>query len=422
MSNKGSSSFLSTTLALLFSLSLLSALVYIYSTDWLMDRKIFWTLVVSTGFFAGSTFFLVVNRGDSLDKETNKLIVQQALFSELYQNSPVPYIRTNRQGEVIGANAAAVHLYGRELNEFVGQDLFSLVYSGDDDVDRIERVFRLALSGNFINDKEMIFRRPDGVEHWVLLSAFPYAHKTEMLVTLVDITKQKAVDAAKTEFVSLASHQLRTPISAMKWNLDLLSLDKVGSLNDKQKVYVDKLKNSVGKMTVMIKDFLDASQLEMGTFASTISEVSLTEFITGQLEEFDARIASKRLVVDTRFPESETVIETDSHLLRMTVNNLISNAVKYTPSDGTIVVGYVAGASAVSITVRDSGVGIPLGEQERLFSKFYRASNVAKTSAEGTGIGLYIVKQAVEMMRGSITLESEENRGAEFVVTLPLRQ
>lgn len=420
MNLRVSSSFIQTTQLLVFLLILGTGLVFIYFSGFGHETKLILAASLVAFLFFISTLFLWYKRNDFSDVNIADMQEDQALFAELYQNSPVPYLRTEKKGEIIDVNAAAVRLYGETAERLVGKNAFSSIFAEGEQQAHVERIQQLVSNGTFVNAQEAQLKRADGKIRWVMISAFPYAHNSEILLTIVDITKQKNIDTAKTEFVSLASHQLRTPLSAIKWNLELLGSPKMGELNDKQKMYVEKLSRNAERMTLLIKDFLDASQLEMGTFSTTISNVPLTDFIEQQLEEFEARITNKKLTIQKNFPQNETTIETDSHLLRMSVSNLISNAVKYTPDEGTVIVGYTESAGSVTISVRDTGYGIPVSDQEKLFSKFYRASNVKTTTIEGTGIGLYIVKQAIEMMKGTIAYRTQEKVGTEFVITLPI--
>lgn len=412
---------LSFFLVFLYVSILLMVIYFILVSDHEQSYKNFLMVSVIAGTFFLSTLYLLVSLSSRKKESINvDLARDKSLFAELYENSPVPYLRTNTKGEIVHANLAAARLMEQSYETLERADIFSAIRGEGESAGHVSRLLRLINSGTFVNDQEAILTLLSGKEKWVMLSAFPYANKTEVLLAMVDITKQKTIDTAKSEFVSLASHQLRTPISSIKWNLELLSSPKLGSLNEKQVEYVNKINRSAERMSLLIKDFLDASQLEMGTFSTTITKFDLSEFIVGLLEEFEARVAKKGLIIKQSFPELPVMIETDAHLLRMSLNNLISNAVKYTPDGREIQLSYMISDQAVHITVRDTGMGVPEAEQEKLFSKFFRANNVKASTIEGTGIGLYIVKQAIDMMGGSLQFRSKEGVGTEFVVSIPL--
>lgn len=338
------------------------------------------------------------------------------MFHELYQNSPVPYTRINTSGKIVSANHAFVRYFQTIDEKLVGKKLPHLLQATDETQEQL--LFTKILRGQFVSDIEVTLQDTTGTEHTALLSSFPYGHSGEQLVTLFDITKQKQVDVAKSEFVSLASHQLRTPISAMKWNLELFETDQ-SNLSEKQQDWLTKIKRNAEKMKVIINDFLDASQLEMGTFATEAGEIEVTAFLDNIYEEFRLRIANKQQTLDTPYPKDTVTIYTDEHLLHNIISNLVSNAVKYTPDGGTVQVFYRLSESEISFVIKDSGLGIPKSEQAQLFSKFFRASNAKATVSEGTGLGLYVVKQAVEKLGGAITLDSAEGSGTTFIVTIP---
>jgi PAS domain S-box-containing protein len=343
----------------------------------------------------------------------------ESLFSDLYQNSPVAYFRTDARGNILHGNAAALRLCGMTTETLVLTNLFTFTRELEEGVQKSLTLEQRIRAGQFVNEVEATLSL-GGQLRYVLVSAFPYSHHRERLVTLIDITAQKAVDIAKTEFVSLASHQLRTPISAVLWNLELLA----GLLKDapkEQVAYVEKVRRSTEKMNELINDFLDATKLEMGTFATKLAPVALNTFLAQVLESFDMPIAAKSIQLSVAPLSSDVVIETDAALLTIITSNLISNAVKYTPEHGSVLVALSMVPGGVAFRVRDTGIGIPADDQPHLFSKLYRASNTKTSPTEGTGLGLYVVKQAVELLQGSITFASTEGVGTEFLVTLPAR-
>ena len=254
------------------------------------------------------------------------------------------------------------------------------------------------------------------------MSIFPYGDfgkRKNGLLTLVDVTKQKQIDKAKTEFVALASHQLRTPISAIKWNIELLASQRIGTLTEKQYEYAEKIERVVGTMDALVGDFLNVSQLELGTFAPEPKDIELSAFLEEVLGQNAPRIEKKGIVVERNYVPSTIVMKTDERLLRMIMSNLVSNALKYTPPNGRVMIGMNESDTFVTLSVEDSGIGIPKEDQESLFTKFYRASNVRTSMPEGTGLGLYIAHLAAGILGGTLVLQSEEGVGSTFTVTLP---
>lgn len=385
-------------------------------------RALVYVSILCVFFFGLCIYIYTLRSSDSLlvaAAVNEELAASNDLFLELYRNSPVPYLRIKRNGNIISVNNAALRLFKVVQGQLDGQNIFQFL-GFESDV-RTSLIPTEVSRGLFINDEEVFLKDTNQTTHWALLSAFPYGKQNERLMTLFDITKQKEVDVAKSEFVSLASHQLRTPISAMKWNLELLGSDSMGPLNEKQRSYLGKIERNAEKMHVLIQDFLDASQLEMGTFATEAVAIEVTSFLETIYEEFEERVNRKSITLNKHYDTTALSIHTDEHLLHNVISNLVSNAVKYTPESGTVTVQVTVDSTNITFTIQDTGMGIPKNEQEKLFSKFFRASNARSEVTEGTGLGLYIVSQAVEKLGGNITVASDIGAGTTFTVTVPRR-
>ncbi|MDC1205409.1 PAS domain-containing sensor histidine kinase [Candidatus Pacebacteria bacterium] len=387
----------------------------------------FFLVVLIVGILLVCSIFLLTTisarAAEIANSRTANLLETQKLFVELYRNSPVPYVLIDHTGRVTYPNHAAVHLFGLVEDTFEGKNIFEMFEVLDDtDGMKTALVSSLFHQGVFVDGKDVLITRIDGTTRFGLLSIFSYgdfASKKKGLMTIVDITKQKEIEKAKTEFVSLASHQLRTPVSSMKWNLELMTSAQFGAFNEKQQEYAKKIGNSLSKMNALIDDFLNASQLELGTKAITYEKIELASFMDSICEEFVGRINGKKLQFIRRYDERVVSVEADRALLHMVVSNLVSNATKYTPESGEVILQYMAGSESITVSVIDTGVGIPLEDQEKLFTKFFRAQNVRKNVTEGTGLGLYIVKLAVLKLGGTISVRSKENEGTAFDVVLP---
>jgi signal transduction histidine kinase len=274
-----------------------------------------------------------------------------------------------------------------------------------------------------VSDETVRVKRPNGTEAWALLSLFHFVSIKEHLglLTLVDISKQKQVENAKSEFVSLASHQLRTPIAGIKWSAELLQMDNPQNLTDRQRKYIDRLLLAAHRMALLVDDFLRVSRFELGTFQPEYVEVNLTDLIKDIILEHTERIQQKNLDIKTFFDGDIESIISDTNLLRMIITNLFSNAVKYTREGGTVHIGFGRKNDDLLISVADNGMGIPMEDQERVFGKLFRAGNAVRQVPDGTGLGLYIVKEAVSVLGGNISFTSVENISTTFEVVLPLQ-
>lgn len=353
----------------------------------------------------------------------NDSLMSRALYLELYRKSPVPYLVIDQEGVVESANMAAARLLGISQTKITGIHIFEALKS--EKIEHLDFLRERFKSGVPFSDEKVEVLREDNKETWAIMSLFPIVNVPGLpvgLLTLVDITKQKKIEDAKTQFVSLASHQLRTPIAGMKWSAELLQMDGAKSLTERQQKYVNRLLLSVHRMAVLVDDFLRVSRFELGTFVPEFSLFPVNELFDDVLLEQAARVEQKELVVKTFYDESVAVMGSDKNLVRMIVTNIFSNAVKYTREKGTIHIGYKKHNDVLEISIVDNGIGIPVGDQEKIFTKLFRAENATRDVPDGTGLGLYIVKEAVEVLKGKITFTSGQNVGTTFTVILPLEE
>lgn len=340
------------------------------------------------------------------------------LFTSLYDRSPVAYLTIRKDGTIIESNGAAIKLFHSDVESLLQTNFFSYIQATDD---MDQTVFMGKISaGLTINDEELSLETLTGETIWVLLSVFEYRSDGQRIVSLVDVTAQKNIDLAKSEFVALATHQLRTPIAAIRWNVELLEKNIGDSKTEAQTKYLKKIENNVLRMISLINDFLSVSKLEMGTYAGAEEVINISEFFQTITDEFAEKITEKQLVLSRKDNPSSLSIKIDRRLFHITVSNLISNAVKYAQMGGALEWTSELKGQTLEINIADSGIGIPEEELPKLFTKFYRASNAQAHQTKGTGLGLYIVKQSVEQMGGSITVTSAENKGARFIITLPV--
>lgn len=386
--------------------------------DWSLSEKTIilgWQLVVAIILW---TFGLVSNIGQTKSlAHAAELAASQKKFALLFERSPVPYIILDRYGKITLLNLAALRFFGATANDLINLSFIDQLIIPDENQEAV--LLGKFESGKVISEEEVMIKNLSGAERWVDLSIFVYGSKDERLISLIDITDKKRMDTAKSEFVALASHQLRTPIAAARWNVELLKTYSQ-TYDEKQVTYLEKIERNVIKMVNLIDDFLSVSKLETGTFATDVEEINLASFFDSVLDEFQQTIEQKKIKIEREYESESLVIKADQRLFHISTSNLVSNAVKYCKEGGTVYVAFKVEGQYVVITVADSGIGVPVNELPNLFNKFFRASNAKLHKTEGTGLGLYIVKQSVEQMGGTIVVDSEENVGTEFMIKLKL--
>jgi PAS domain S-box-containing protein len=249
-----------------------------------------------------------------------------------------------------------------------------------------------------------------------------------VVIIFRDVSKERQIDQAKTEFVSLASHQLRTPLSAINWFTELLLKGSAGKINAKQKDFLNEVYSSSKRMVDLINSLLNVSRLELGTFVVEPEPTDLQLMVKSVINEMQPSIIKKKMKVEENCNKLEK-ISVDPKLTRIIFQNLISNAIKYTNDGGRVSIvikdeidqklknKYPGGV--ILISVADNGLGIPKKDQPKIFSKLFRADNIKVKDVDGTGLGLYIIKSIVGHFGGEIWFESEEDRGTTFWLRLP---
>lgn len=229
------------------------------------------------------------------------------------------------------------------------------------------------------------------------------------------------LDRAKSEFTSLAAHQLRTPLSGIKWSLSVLLNNSMGELNPEQHLYLMKTYESNERMITLVNDLLQAVRLESGTMKFQFVSTQLGSLIENVLLELQPLAELKHVRLEYT-PHDAPPVSIDAESIRVVLQNLIENALKYTPAGGFARVNVTHANNVVTLSVADNGMGIPKEEQSKVFERFFRASNAVRVETEGTGLGLYIAYAIVHKHNGSIRFTSEVNKGTTFSVTFPVQK
>lgn len=243
------------------------------------------------------------------------------------------------------------------------------------------------------------------------------------LKVLHDVSREQLVSRIKTEFVSIAAHQLRTPLSALKWTLKLLIDGDAGTVNSEQQNFLLKGYETNERMIKLVNDLLNAARIEEGKFGFEFKELNFETVVENNYR--DALAFAKSKSVDLRFDKKAEYlprIYADDEKINLVITNLLENAIKYTPSGGRVTIELDRHDDFAVVNVIDTGVGIPKAEQSRVFSKFFRASNVMRMETDGTGLGLFIIYNIAKKHGGDLYFNSTEGKGSVFTLTLPLKK
>lgn len=233
------------------------------------------------------------------------------------------------------------------------------------------------------------------------------------------LEKEKELNELKSRFVSMASHEFRTPLGGIMTSVSLISKYLTPEIEVKCGKHVQNIKKSVRNLTNILNDFLSLDKLEQGKISSSPIRFNLNQFIDDSVEEL-LEMSGKGHVIEITHKEPEVSIFQDREMIRSVLVNLISNAMKYSPEGTTIFIRTDCKDHLVTLEIQDQGMGIPASDQKHLFERFFRAKNV--TNLQGTGLGLNIVKRYLDLMEGSISFISHENQGTTFRVTLPVEK
>ena len=226
--------------------------------------------------------------------------------------------------------------------------------------------------------------------------------------------KLKKLDETKDEFISMASHQLRTPLTSVKGYLSMVLEGDVGKLNKQQEELLKQSFLSSQRMVNLISDLLNLSRLNTGKFVIDASSVDLREVVEQELMQLREVAKSRDITLDYTRPEQFPVLQIDENKIHQVVMNFIDNSIYYTPNGGTVTVSLTETPNAVEYRVKDNGIGVPREVQRHLFTKFYRAENAKRARPDGTGLGLFMAKKVIVAQGGSIIFESEEGKGSTF--------
>lgn len=237
-----------------------------------------------------------------------------------------------------------------------------------------------------------------------------------------EIKRTKEIDRMKSEFISVAAHQLRTPLSAVKWTMKMLIDGDIGILNAEQKTFLMQGYISNERIINLVNDLLNVARIEEGRFGYEFILINIEDLIESVARDYIHKIEEKRIMFTYNKSglANPPNIKIDPSKVKMVIQNLLDNAVKYTSEGGKVTITVKFGKMEAELVIEDTGMGIPKEHQERLFTKFFRSNNAVKAQTEGTGLGLFIAKNIIEKHNGKIWFVSEEGKGTTFHVTIPL--
>lgn len=407
-------------------------------------------------------------------------MLDQAHMTSLFENATEGIILTNGAGEIIMVNPAIERMFGYTRNELKGQPIEVLIpdkYKPHHH--QLRDGFYHKPSNRVMGQgRDLNGRKKDGTDMPVEVSLSHYRRDGELFVIafLVDITQRKEIELSmlkqkaelekitdkirqlnadlevkveertlilkealqkleesqqelsealdkerqlneiKSRFVSMASHEFRTPLTTVLSSASLLSKYTTAADQEKREKHIQRIKNSVNNLNDILEDFLSLGKLNEGRVDKKVEKLNLKEILSDTLEEMKAMLKKgQHFELDC---DGNCDALTDKKLFRNILINLVSNAIKFSDEGKTIIITGKAEGDKATVSVADQGIGISKEDQEHLFSSFFRAANA--TNIQGTGLGLHIVKRYVDLLEGEVILQSELNKGTTVTFTIPV--
>jgi len=338
---------------------------------------------------------------------------------------------------IVMANKTAESLLEIPAGKMIGRDTKKIVsiLKGEQEIPDDERpeakTFKTGETIIIRLEDNYYLKLPSGKKFPVEIISAPLRGDgiTAAVVIFQDISKEKSLDEAKNSFISIASHQLRTPLTSIRWYAEMLGSEDAGPLNENQKNFVSRVYGSALKLNEVINLLLSLARIESGKTGREISKIDLIAFTDDITKELEPQFKQKNISVALVPPtEKLAEIKYDVSMLRQIVTNLLSNSIRYTENNGKIEIKIEKREDKIIYSVKDDGIGIPADQQGKIFQKFFRADNTSTAVPDGSGLGLALVRALIEMNNGSVWFESptawtdksgkEEKKGTAFYFTI----
>lgn len=341
------------------------------------------------------------------------------LFEKAVESSMTPIVFCDHTGKITWTNSAWETQNDCTDASPCKENIFEAVCdpTTDTEVNKLKVAFS---EGKNFTSEDIIMKRNDGNTYDVRLVAYPIEDEGNgslFVCTVEDISKQKKVNTAKTEFMSLASHQLRTPLTSMRWILEEIRAD-AKCLSDDQRELVEDGYTCALLMSETIRTMLMLSRIETNKAKLNATDIDLKKMLNEIKSDLQPIYMEKEIKLSIECPALH--IHSDSNMLYQVLSNLMDNAAKYSSKSGRVTVRAEKMKDSVRIQVKDCGHGIAPHEKANIFQKFFRGETAVATNTHGTGLGLYLVQSLVTLLHGKITFVSQIGKGTTFRVTLPI--
>jgi len=369
----------------------------------------------------------IVNVMEDLNEEKDRMYDEKNRIETILASIGDGVFVTDENGYLTMMNRAAQTMSGYGLIEALGKHytkIFKFVEERKPDnqyPDIVGEVIKKGIVSELMPYTVLVSK--EGTQLPVLDSAAPVRDPegkvSRCVVVIRDNSKERELDRSKDDFISVTSHQLRTPLGSMRWNLEMLRAGDAGEISEEAKAVADELYAGNLRMIELVNNLLNVSRIDQGRVVDQPEVTDLSSIIDKSVKEMKLEAVNRKVKVSVRKVDKLPKVYLDPEKFREIMENLLSNAIKYNKKGGKVKISMKVDAGYVVVTVADTGLGIPKKDIQRIFSKFFRASNAVHSETEGTGLGLYVVKKIVEGWGGKVRMESKEGEGTKFSLFIP---
>ncbi|MDD5750615.1 MAG: PAS domain S-box protein [Candidatus Pacebacteria bacterium] len=387
-------------------------------TDWKQTEKSLEDAKIAAG-----------NVLEDFQAEKEKLMHAKAKDEALLDSIGDGVIATDQDGKIMLMNRAAERMLGWDTKQMMGKLLSDTQAILDEKgilVPEAERPINIVFSGRAApasGSSFYFYTRKNGTKFPVAITVTPVTVKSKIIGAIEvfrDITREKEIEKMRMDFLSLASHQLRTPLSGTKWLVETIRRGVLGEMTGKQEEYLDQVYQLNERMIQLVSEMLSALRLEGGAESVKKEMVLISNLYEDLPISMKAAARSREIVLYNNLKDHNiAAIETDREILKSILECFISNAINYSQSGQEVFLGAKEDSAGVTFFVKDSGIGIPKNEQKGIFERFYRASNARLSKPGGSGLGLSIARMLAKKIGAEISFESEENKGSIFYLRIP---
>lgn len=348
---------------------------------------------------------------------------QRRRLEAIIQQLPVGVIIANSAGQAVQVNQRVEAILGVKIplgSQLHGERVVN-AYERDKPVDPTKTLLEKALSTKkVVTGKEYAIKRGDGKPVYIQVSASPILNGEGKVIAaaqiIYDITQQKQMEQLKDEFIGIASHELKTPLTSIKGYTQILERIIQDMGNEKATQYLARTNRYIDRLSSLIGDLLDVSRIQAGKLEFNYEEYDFDRMLKESIESFQPFTEKYKII---KKGSTKKKVHGDRSRTEQVITNLLSNAIKYSPDSDKVVVSVRNGGDWITVAVRDFGIGIPKSKQKNLFKRFYRVEDISQKFS-GLGIGLYISSEIINRQGGKIWVESDEGQGSTFYFNLPI--